>query len=151
MKRSNQGFTLIELMIVVAIIGILAAVAVPAYNDYFDSARSTEAKQQAEALKKPVAACILKEEALGNSGSANWGNCASGKPGIPDAITSGPTGNSTIVCTNVSTAGVIEVESDTDGDDTHDYVITLTPTYQSGQVTFVLAESGDLTSDGSCG
>ncbi len=54
MKKVQQGFTLIELMIVVAIIGILAAVAIPAYQDYTIRARVTEGLSLASAGKTAI-------------------------------------------------------------------------------------------------
>jgi len=53
--KQQQGFTLIELMIVVAIVGILAAIAIPAYQDYTVRARVTEGLQLAAAAKTAVA------------------------------------------------------------------------------------------------
>jgi type IV pilus assembly protein PilA len=55
MKKIQQGFTLIELMIVVAIIGILAAIAIPAYQDYTVRAQVTEGLNLASDLKAAVA------------------------------------------------------------------------------------------------
>lgn len=55
MKKVQQGFTLIELMIVVAIVGILAAIALPAYQDYIARSKVTELVVQADACKTAVA------------------------------------------------------------------------------------------------
>ncbi|MDH4391367.1 MAG: prepilin-type N-terminal cleavage/methylation domain-containing protein [Aquabacterium sp.] len=58
MKRVQQGFTLIELMIVVAIIGILAAVALPAYQGYIKRAAYSEVIAQANPIKTAISTCL---------------------------------------------------------------------------------------------
>lgn len=67
MKNVQKGFTLIELMIVVAIIGILAAVALPAYQDYTVRARVAEAMVQAGAAKVQVADVLASGNPQGDA------------------------------------------------------------------------------------
>jgi type IV pilus assembly protein PilA len=54
MKSMQKGFTLIELMIVVAIIAILAAIAIPAYQDYITKSQFTESQTVADGMKTPI-------------------------------------------------------------------------------------------------
>ena len=61
MKRNQAGFTLIELMIVIAILGILAAIAIPAYQDYSVRAKVSEAINVASPAKLAVAEFLSSE------------------------------------------------------------------------------------------
>ena len=65
MKNVQKGFTLIELMIVVAIIGILAAIAIPAYSDYTARAQASEAFALLDGFKTPVTEAIADQGGLG--------------------------------------------------------------------------------------
>src|ERR1044071_9450948 len=71
MKRVQQGFTLIELMIVVAIVGILAAIALPAYQDYVVRSKMSEPVAAIAACKTSVAEYLSTKSAM--PGTANAG------------------------------------------------------------------------------
>ena len=73
LKKVQQGFTLIELMIVVAIIGILAAIAIPAYQDYTVRAKVTEGLNLADSAKTAVAEAFQSNDMAGvTAAAAAW-------------------------------------------------------------------------------
>ncbi len=107
MKQMQKGFTLIELMIVVAIIGILAAVAIPAYQDYVVKAKLAKVATAVDPIKLAVAMYIQENGAQPNFALADGGDWSTRGLGLG---ATGPTKTTEVVSYALATAtGAITV------------------------------------------
>jgi type IV pilus assembly protein PilA len=135
-KQAQAGFTLIELMIVVAIIGILAAVAIPAYSDYTMKAKIANIQAAGNSLKNAVALCA--QEAGGDLTV-----CDNGAGGIPAAAAFNKTKE---VVSATVTDGVIVLTTAADvGDGANTKTVTFTPTLAAGASNMTWATTTTIT------
>jgi type IV pilus assembly protein PilA len=123
-KKAQAGFTLIELMIVVAIIGILAAVAIPAYSDYTVKAKIANAMSSAGSLKTAVALCAQEAGAVTNCNSTD--------------TTTLPvfTATKEVASATITGAGIITLTLNDIGKGTAAATITMTPTLDATAMTW---------------
>lgn len=152
--KKQSGFTLIELMIVVAIIAILAAVALPAYQNYTKKAAFSEVVIAASAAKSAVELCGQTQASKDTFGL----RCISGQPyGVPAALTAANAKNGIGVATTIGSGNNIVVITASVGASAASalvanstYKMTATMDTTTNAISWETACSGDPDTNGYC-
>jgi type IV pilus assembly protein PilA len=134
-QNKQQGFTLIELMIVVAIIGILAAIAIPAYQNYIKKARFAEVMSMSDAYKTAVASCLDENAGV-------LATCDAGSAGVPTAA-----GATTSLASMSVTDSVITMTATAAAGG---YTSVLTPAYNAASTALIWTQSGTCSAANFC-
>ncbi|WP_417359564.1 pilin [Gallaecimonas pentaromativorans] len=135
--KKQQGFTLIELMIVVAIVGILAAIALPAYQTYTKKAKFSEVIAATGAVKTQVEVC--SQENNGNIASCSISTAGADNGQYVASVDWGNTNANSITATAVNTNGL----------GGEDYILTATIA-SSGAVTWAKNSASTCIAAGIC-
>lgn len=141
MKKFTSGFSLMELLIAIAIIAILAAVAVPTYIHYTRKGYYADIVKQAQSLKTSVEACIQA-----NSGTKT--GCDGGTNNIPPNVASG-TGQGQVHSITVKNGVIKVIPRATNGISATDTYI-LTPKYSEKSITWTVSGGGCTSGFVSC-
>ena len=136
LKRAQQGFTLIELMIVVAIIGILAAIAIPQYQDYVTRSRWSDNLMSVGQVKQAVSECMQVNGQTGAPASPcdSLANLSS-NGFLPTGYALAATGN---MASATYTGGVLTITGTAAA---QSCVVTLRPNVGTQAVTWAIANS----------